>query len=218
MFDDGVAIAFNVTIGAVVSTTKLTVELDPVFPAASVCEATAEYEPSASAGDAATENAPATHAAVRDWVPVPVMPTLTIPSGVAHVPVRVGVTFDDGVATAFSVTVGAAVSTRNETVELAPVFVAASVWDAAAEYEPSPSAGAAATEKTPELHAAVRVCVAAPDTATVTSPSPVVHVPEKLGVAFEDGVATTFNVTTGAVVSTVKLTAAVDDEFAASSA
>ena len=67
------------------------------------------------------------------------------------------------------------------------------------------------------MHAAVRVCVAAPDTATVTSPSPIVHVPEKVGVVFGDGVVTTFNVTAGAVVSTVKLTAAVDDEFVASS-
>ena len=43
------------------------------------------------------------------------------------------------------------------------------------------------------------------------------HVPEKLGVVFDDGVVTTFNVTTGADVSTVKLTAAVDDELVASS-
>ena len=133
VFGDGVAIAFNVTIGAVVSTTKLTAELDPVFPAASVCDATAEYEPSPSEGAAETENTSATHGAVSNWVPVPVMPTLTIPSGVAHVPVRVGVVFDEGVATAFSVTVGAAVSTTNETVELDPVFAAASVWEATAE-------------------------------------------------------------------------------------
>ena len=132
VFDDGVATAFKVTAGAVVSTTKLAAELDPVFPAASVWDATAEYEPSPS-DDAAAENKPATHGAVWDWVPLPVIPMLTIPSAVVQVPARVGVVFDDGVATAFNVTVGAMESTTKETEVLEPVFAAASVCDATPE-------------------------------------------------------------------------------------
>ena len=217
VFDDGVATAFKVTTGAVVSTPKLTVELDPMLPAASVCDPTAEYEPSPSDATTTTENAPTTHGTVRDWVPAPEIPMLTGPSAVPQVPVSVGVVFDDGVATEFSVTLGAVVSTTNATEELEPVFVAASVWDATAEKDPSPSAGAAPTEKRPLLHAAVRVWTDAPVIATLTRPSPVVQVPAKVGVVLDDGVVSAPSVTTGAVVSTVKETAVVDDELVAES-
>ena len=41
----------------------------------------------------------------------------------------------------------------------------------------------------------------------MTVPSPVEQLPEKAGTVFDDGVVTALKVTTGEVVSTVKLTA-----------
>ena len=133
--------------------------------------------------------------------------TVTLPSPVAHVPEKVGVVAFDGVTTASKVTTGAVVSTTKLIVLLVPLFPAASLWNATAEYEPSVSAGDAATEKTPNTHGADNASVVGPVTASATVPSPVEQVPEKVGVVFDDGVETAFKVTTGEVVSTVKLTA-----------
>jgi hypothetical protein len=198
---EGDGIALSVTTGAVVSTTKVRVELVPVFPAASVWDATALYEPSARAGDAATPNDPAEHAALSVSLVGPVIVTVTAPSPVVQVPVSVGVVSWVGVATASSVTTGAVVSTTNVRVVLVPVLPAASVWDATALYEPSPRVGDATTEYAPLTHAAVRVWLAVPLTVTVTVPSPVVQVPLNVGAVVELGVATAFRVTTGAIVS-----------------
>ena len=100
---------------------------------------------------------------------------------------------------------------------LVPLLPAVSVWNATAEYEPSASAGDAATENAPATHGADNASVVGPVTASATAPSPVEQLPEMVGVMFDDGVVTAFKVTTGAVVSTVKLTALLVPVFAAAS-
>ena len=141
---------------------------------------------------------------------VPVSATATLPSPVVQVPEKVGLVAFDGVATAFKVNTGDIVSTTKLIVLLVPLLPAASLWNATAEYAPSARAGDAAAENAPATHGADNASVVGPVTASATAPSPVEQVPEKLGVVFDDGVVTAFRVTTGAVVSTVKLTAALE--------
>ena len=148
---------------------------------------------------------------------VPEIETVTLPSPVVHVPEKVGLVLFDGVATAFKVTTGFVVSTVKLIELLVPLLPAASVWNATAEYEPSASAGDAATENAPATHGADNASVVGPVTASATAPSPVEQLPEMVGVMFDDGVVTAFKVTTGAVVSTVKLTALLVPVFAAAS-
>jgi hypothetical protein len=180
------------TVGATVSTMIVRAGLEPLLPAASVCEAVTTYVPDAeSAGDGAKLQLPAVHGAVPFWVAAPVIAMETVglsPAAVPHAP-DTAATVDAVVygkvrgvpLTLVSVTAGAVVSMMTVCAPLEPVLPPLSVCVAVTAYVPAADkVGEVVYVQVPLLHGAVPFCVAVPVMLTVTvalSPGNVPHAP-----------------------------------------